>query len=89
MALIKLQKNDEQKELQTQIFETLKILNDILKLIKERKILSTLPDPILTPGAEEERGGMKGVTPAATAVVCDVGEDVKHKLAILKRMYAL
>jgi hypothetical protein len=29
------------------------------------------------------------VTPAATAGVCDVGEDVKHKLAILKRMYAL
>jgi hypothetical protein len=29
------------------------------------------------------------VAPVATAVVCDVGEDVKHKLAILKRMYAL
>jgi hypothetical protein len=26
---------------------------------------------------------------AATAGVCDVGEDLKHKLAILKRMYAL
>ena len=29
------------------------------------------------------------VTPAATAGVCDVGEDLKHKLAILKRMYTL
>ncbi len=29
------------------------------------------------------------VNPAATAGVCDVGEDLKHKLAILKRMYTL
>ena len=35
------------------------------------------------------RAAAEVVTPVATAVVCDVGEDVKHKLAILKRMYAL
>ena len=98
MALIKLQDNDEQKELQTQISTTLKILHDILELIKDRKILSIRPDSIFTPGAAShfERSHILSraaaaefVTPAATAGVCDVGEDLKHKLAILKRMYTL